>query len=127
MGEAFDRTGAFLGAAEAETKREVFDKLLKDHPDAHEIRIRSLEEKDRAVRGGVTNLSLSDKIETLFTYHKPEGLDPMHYDAIRSKAKELAQVICDHTPVGADQSAAIRKLRECVMTANAAVALKGIS
>jgi hypothetical protein len=43
MGEAFDRTGAFLGSAEAATKREVLDKLLKEHGDkAHEIRIRTL-------------------------------------------------------------------------------------
>jgi hypothetical protein len=43
MGEAFDRTGAFLGSAEAATKREVLEKLMKEHGDnAHEIRIRSL-------------------------------------------------------------------------------------
>lgn len=72
-------------------------------------------------------MDLRDKIETLFTYHKPEGEDPIHYEAIREKAKEMAHTIAKHTPVGADQSAAIRKLRECVMTANAAVALKGLA
>ena len=42
MGEAYDRAGHFLGAIQAETKREVFDKLMEKHPDAHEIRIRTL-------------------------------------------------------------------------------------
>jgi hypothetical protein len=72
-------------------------------------------------------MDLRDKIEDLFTYHSPEGNQPAQYDAIRSKAKELAHVIVDNTPASADQTAAIRKLRECVMTANAAIALKGIS
>ena len=42
MGEAYDRTGAFLGAAQAETKRQVFDELMKRYPSAAEIRIRTL-------------------------------------------------------------------------------------
>lgn len=72
-------------------------------------------------------MDLKDKIEDLFTYHAPEGTQPAQYDAIRAKAKELAHVIVENTPPSADQTAAIRKLRECVMTANAAIALKGIS
>jgi hypothetical protein len=72
-------------------------------------------------------MDLADKIEDLFTYHAPEGTQPAQYDAIRTAAKALAHVIVTNTPVSADQTAAIRKLRECVMTANAAIALKGIS
>lgn len=44
MGEAFDRAGQFLGDAYGDTKREVFEKLMKEHKDAAEIRIRSLED-----------------------------------------------------------------------------------
>jgi hypothetical protein len=65
------------------------------------------------------------QIEELFTYHTPKDDQPARYQAIRDKAKELAQVIVDNTPGSADQSAAIRKLRECVMTANASIALEG--
>ncbi len=72
-------------------------------------------------------MDLKDKIEDLFTYHAPEGDQPAQYEAIRAKAKELAHVICANTPASADQTAAIRKLRECVMTANASIALKGIA
>lgn len=43
MGQAFDRDGNVLGEAFGETKREVFDKLMKEHADAAEIRIRSIE------------------------------------------------------------------------------------
>ena len=64
-------------------------------------------------------------LNDLFTYHPPEGDDPTHYTAIRSAARVFAQTLVDHTPACADQSAAMRKLRECVMTANAAIALKG--
>src|SRR5678815_1411930 len=118
MGQAFDRDGHVLGEATGDTKREVLDQLEKMHPDADEIRIRTLREKvdlaegaDRTAqsvrRGGM--MDLKDKIEDLFTYHAPEGTQPAQYEAIRSQAKALAHVIVDNTPPSADQTAAIRK------------------
>lgn len=65
-----------------------------------------------------------EEINRLFTYHPPKPGQPERYTAIRDVARVLAQTIIDNTPAGADQSAAIRKLRECVMTANAAIALE---
>ena len=65
-----------------------------------------------------------DQIADIFTYHDVPDAVP-HYEAIRAKARELAEVIVEHTPVCPDQSVAIRKLREAVMTANAAIALEG--
>lgn len=44
MGQAFDSNGNVLGEAFGDTKREVFDKLTSAHRDAHEIRIRSLDD-----------------------------------------------------------------------------------
>lgn len=66
-------------------------------------------------------------IEHLFTHHPPTGDQPARYAAIRAAAKQLAQAIVDNSPQGADQSAAIRLLREAVMTANAAIALEGVA
>ncbi len=42
MGQAFDRDGNVLGEAFGESKREVFNKRMRDHVDAAELRIRSL-------------------------------------------------------------------------------------
>ena len=43
MGEAYDRTGHFLGSAEGQTKNEVLEKLQAQFgAEAREIRIRSL-------------------------------------------------------------------------------------
>ena len=67
-----------------------------------------------------------DKIDVIFRYNPPTDRDTISFREIRAKAKELAEVIERNTPRCADQSAAIRKLRECVMTANASIALKGI-
>lgn len=64
-------------------------------------------------------------IDHIFTYHPPDAEDIYKYQQIREAAKNLAEVIVRHTPPSADQTAAIRQLRECVMTANASVALKG--
>ena len=66
------------------------------------------------------------ELDNVFSYHKPFGDQPQRYETIRAKAKELAAVILASTPKSADQSAAIRKLRECVMTANAAIAINEI-
>jgi len=71
-------------------------------------------------------IPLSAKIEDIFTYHAPVGDDPQKYEKIRNFAKTMAYVILECTPECADQTAAIRLLRESVMTANAAIALKGL-
>ena len=44
MGQAFDESGHVLSEAFGRTKREVFDKLIEQSPDAHELRIRTLKE-----------------------------------------------------------------------------------
>lgn len=62
------------------------------------------------------------ELENWFTYHALKGNQGDRYIAIRDKAKELAVLIVASTPSSADQTAAIRKLRECVMTANASIA-----
>lgn len=64
-------------------------------------------------------------LEDVFSYHKPEGDRPAKYERIRGAAKEFARVILSELPACADRSAALRHIREAVMTANAAVALKG--
>ncbi|GMV84113.1 MAG: hypothetical protein AMXMBFR7_52970 [Planctomycetota bacterium] len=61
-------------------------------------------------------------LDNLFRYHKPHGDQPERYERIRHCARLFAGVILEDTPPGADQAAAIRHLRECVMTANAAIA-----
>jgi hypothetical protein len=70
--------------------------------------------------------TLEQKLSEIFQYHSPEGDQPQRYEAIRSSALTLAKVICENTPMCADQAAAIRLLREAVMTANSAIALKGL-
>lgn len=69
---------------------------------------------------------LKSKLPEIFKYHSPKEDQPQRYEAIRNKALELANVICDNTPPSADQTAAIRLLREAVMTANASIALNGL-
>ena len=63
--------------------------------------------------------------EDVFSYHAPEGDQPERYQAIRAAALAFTVAILEHTPQCADQQAAVRLVREAVMTANAAIALKG--
>jgi len=66
-----------------------------------------------------------ENLDNWFTYHTPTPDQLPKYEVIRSKARELAQVIIDNTPSSADQSASIRLLRVAVMTANASIAYGG--
>lgn len=66
-----------------------------------------------------------EQLENWFTYHSPEGDQPQKYEAIRNAAHNLAKVIRDNTPESADQTAAIRLVRQASQTANAAIACKG--
>lgn len=64
-------------------------------------------------------------IEDVFTYHAPDAEDLVAYQVMRQAAKDLTTAIIAYTPVCGDQQAAIRHVREAVMTANAARALRG--
>ena len=66
-----------------------------------------------------------DDLKNWFTYHAPQGVDPAKYGAIREAAHAFASVILSNTPPCADQTAAIRKVREAVFTSNAAIACGG--
>lgn len=64
-------------------------------------------------------------VAQVFRYHAPRADQLPKYEAIRAMAREFARTILDHTPSCADQQAALRHVREAVMTANAAIALDG--
>ena len=66
-----------------------------------------------------------DQLKKIFTYHKPDSDQSRQYDNIRNAAYEFAKVVLENTPPSADQTTAIRKIREAVMTANASIALGG--
>ena len=64
-------------------------------------------------------------LDHIFKYHSPTPEQLPKYEAIRAAAKVFAAVVIENTPRSADQTAAIRLLREAVMTANASIALGG--
>lgn len=65
-------------------------------------------------------------LDNWFTYHPPSADDLAKYLAIRDAGHAFATIIVECTPACADQSAAVRKIREAVMTANAAIACGGV-
>ena len=64
-------------------------------------------------------------IDDIFSYHRPSEDQLPKYEAIREGARQFARILVANTPGSADQSVAIRQLRELVMTANASIALGG--
>ena len=64
------------------------------------------------------------QLDDIFVYHDdPSKVEK--YVAVREAAKAFAKVLVANTPPSADQTTAVRKVREAVMTANAAIALDG--
>lgn len=70
-------------------------------------------------------MDIEKLLDEVFTYHPPDQQDATKYQRLREAAREFSKVIVENTPACADRMAALRKVREAVMTANAAVALKG--
>lgn len=73
------------------------------------------------------DLNDEELIERAFTYYPPITAEQSRaYATIRAAGKTLALAILQSVPKCADRTAAIRKVREAVMTANAGVALDGL-
>jgi hypothetical protein len=66
-----------------------------------------------------------EMLNDVFEHHAPTPEQRAKYEELRPAAKEFARVIMALCPPCADRSAALRKLREAVMTANASIALNG--
>ena len=64
-------------------------------------------------------------LDWIFGFHPPTEEQLVRHKAIRFAANDFAAILLANTPPSADQSAAIRLLRDCVMTANASIALEG--
>jgi len=64
-------------------------------------------------------------LNDVFTYHAPDPADIIAYIAMRESGKSLGRTILLCTPACADQTAAIRSVREAIMSANAARARRG--
>lgn len=63
-----------------------------------------------------------EEIAARFTYHPPKEGQPAKYEALRDKAKELADTIVELCPSSREQATALTNLEQCVMWANAAIA-----
>src|SRR5579859_5388037 len=72
-------------------------------------------------------VSDSEILAELFKYHAPNAETLPKYAAINQAAKNFAEIVLQNCPPSADRSAAIRLIRDARMTANASVALNGLS
>lgn len=93
---------------------------------------RQLEKERQELRNAIEQEVLAARkseeiIDHLFSQHTPDEHQKIHFDAIREAAKYFAKVIWQHTPDCQDRKIAIRILRQCVMTTNTAIALKGVT
>jgi len=64
-----------------------------------------------------------NELEEGFKYHKPNEEQVKAIEAIRAKSKELAQLIVDTVPEGAEKMQAITYLRQAGMFANAGIVI----
>ena len=69
----------------------------------------------------------AEQLIASFRYHQPNDDQIMHISNVRSACIACAKHILQNTPSSADQTAALRKLHECMMTANKAIVCEGQS
>jgi hypothetical protein len=72
-------------------------------------------------------MSSEEVVAEFFKYHAPNERTIPKYAAINQAAKNFAEVILANCPAGHDRTGAINCIRMARMTANAAIALNGLS
>ena len=60
--------------------------------------------------------------DNAYTFHAPKADQPQRYEAIRAKARELAELIEKNCPDSREKSLAHTNIEQAVMWANAAIA-----
>ena len=61
-------------------------------------------------------------LENIYKYHAPKPGQNEKYEALRAKAKELAEMITELCPASREQSVSLTELETVVMWANAGIA-----
>lgn len=64
-----------------------------------------------------------DQLTNIFTYHAPSDDQKALYEEIRADARAFALTLNDLCPESREKSLALTRLQECVMMANASIAL----
>lgn len=67
-------------------------------------------------------MTTQDDLKNWFTYHIPNGDQQKRYQTVRDAALVFAQCVLENTPSCADQTVALRRVREAVLLANQTIA-----
>ena len=62
-------------------------------------------------------------IDKTFKYHAPKDDQPVRYERLRNKAKELASLIDELCPESREKSLALTQVQLAVMCANSSIAI----
>ncbi len=68
--------------------------------------------------------SPEEQILASFDHHAPDAGQIARIGCVRAACKQCASQIMGSAPPSADRTAALRKLHECMMTANKAIVLE---
>ena len=66
------------------------------------------------------------QLDQIFMYHPPFGTQPQRFLELRSNAKRLASMINAHCPESREKALAITSVQQCIMWANAAIAINEV-
>jgi hypothetical protein len=68
-----------------------------------------------------------EQIENTFTYHAPFGDQTERYNILRTAAKGVAIIIENLCPESREKSLAFTNLQQCIMWANASIAINEVN
>jgi len=78
-------------------------------------------DRDRIV--GMPPPMTNEELDNLFQYHHPHGTQTARYEMIRAGARSFARALNQYCPDSREKSLAITNLQNCVMWANASIAV----
>ncbi len=67
------------------------------------------------------NMTLEELVKEITTYHKPDDAQIEQIGNVREGAQVFLLAVLRNCPASPDRSAAVRKIREAMMTANASI------
>lgn len=95
--------------------------------DTNRTMVDTVEKGQGCTAGPGQELIVDQVLRELFRYHQPTQQQLPRYQAVRTAAKNFAEVIVQNTQDCEDRKQAILHLRLAMMLTNSAIALGGLS
>jgi hypothetical protein len=120
-GAEWDEHQSLLRQAQQAEREAKFHERVREARQAETVEALA-DRQERMYQGKKVGSVTREDLANWFSYHPPTPTQATKYEVLREEFHELAKTVVDLTPACADQTVAIRKLRDALMAANLCLA-----